>query len=73
MLYAVPVKRGVSTEIIEDIIPIHNITAELKIDKKIKKVYLAPQMKKLDFIQKNDSVAIKIDELECHQMIVLDY
>ena len=73
MLYATPVKRGISTEIIEDIIPVYNITAELKIDKKIKKVYLAPQMKTLDFIQKNDSVAMKIDELECHQMIVLDY
>ena len=73
MLYASPVKRGISTEIIEDIIPVHNITAELNTDKKIKNVYLAPQMKMLDFIQKNGSIAVKIDELECHQMIVLDY
>lgn len=73
MLYAAPVKRGVSTEIIEDIIPVYNTTVKLTTGKKIKNMYLAPQMKKIEFEQNKETVSAKIDEFECHQMIVLDY
>ena len=73
MLYGAPVKRGVSTEVIEDIIPIYNVKADIAVNKKIKNIYLAPQMKKIDFVQKNGKVSILIDKIECHQMTVLDY
>ena len=37
------VKRGNGIEVIEDILPIYNVELAIKTDKKINKVYLAPQ------------------------------
>lgn len=73
LLYAIPVKRGIDTEVIEDILPVHNTTVELKLDKEIKRVYLAPQMHDIPFEQKNRKIKFTVDEFECHQMVVLDY
>ena len=72
LLYAVPVRRGKSTEIIEDIYPVYNIDVELKIPEKVKNVYLAPQKKDIPFIQENNKVKYIVDEINCHQMVVLD-
>ena len=46
---------------------------ELRLPKEIKKAYLAPQMKEIPFEQNGDVVKFKVDEFECHQMVVLDY
>lgn len=73
LLYATPVKRGKKTEIIEDIIPVHNITVTLKLPQKIKQAYLAPQKTIINFTQNNDEIKFTVDEFECHQMVVLDY
>lgn len=73
LLYAVPVRRGKGTEIIEDILPVYNTEVELRLKKKINKAYLAPQMREIAFEQKDDVVKFKVDEFECHQMVVLEY
>ncbi|MGN7360246.1 beta-galactosidase trimerization domain-containing protein [Paenibacillus sp. SAF-054] len=72
-LYASPVKRGDGIEIIEDILPVSNISMELRIPEKVSRVYLAPQMTPIDFHQQGERVDYTIPELECHQMVVLDY
>lgn len=72
-LYAAPVKRGDGIEIIEDLLPVYDVSMELRIPEKVHAVYLAPQMTPLDFEQQGERVAYTIPELECHQMIVLDY
>ena len=82
-LYASPVLRGSFTgtsdntkslvEIIEDIIPIHGTKVCLKIDRPIKRVYLAPSMEEIAFTQEDGCVRYCIDSFECHQMVVLDY
>ena len=74
-LYASPVLRGKKTslEVIEDIIPIMNSEIILKPGKTIKNVYLAPQMKEISFNQTDGVVKYKIEEFECHQMVVLEY
>lgn len=73
LLYVSPVKRGRDTEIIEDILPVLDTEVELKLEKEIKKVYLAPQMKEIEFTNDNGIVKFKVDKFECHQMVVLDY
>ena len=72
-LYAVPTPRGNGTYIIEDILPVYNIAAEIKTDKKIKKVYIAPEEKEIKFTQNGDTVSFEIDKFECHTMAVLCY
>lgn len=60
-------------EVIEDIIPLYNIKVSIKTEKMVKKVYLAPQMKEIDFSQKQGRVSYCVPEVECHQMVVLEY
>ena len=72
LLYASPVRRGESIEIIEDIIPIYNVEVAVKVPLKAKNVYLAPQNTKIDFKQDGDTVKYTLPKLECHQMIVIE-
>lgn len=73
LLYASPVKRGDSIEVIEDILPLYDVNVTVRIPYKVKKVYLAPQMQEIAFDQDGEQVSYTISRLECHQMVVLDY
>lgn len=73
LLYVSPVKRGRGVEIIEDITPVYNISVTLRVKEKIKKVYLAPEMKEISFEQEGERVSYTVDKIECHQMVVSDY
>lgn len=72
LLYASPVKRGNGIEVIEDIVPIYNVELAIKTDKKINKVYIAPQKKDIDFTYENGYISVKLDKIECHQMVVFE-
>ena len=72
LLYASPVKRGVSTEIIEDILPILD-TEVCVISEPPKRVFTAPQKNEIEFKYENGYVKFSIDKFECHQMIVLEF
>jgi hypothetical protein len=73
LLYASPVKGGEGIEVIEDIIPLYNIEAELVIPEKINKVYDAKTKEAIDFVYDGGKVKFKIDELNCHKAVVLEY
>lgn len=73
LLYAPMHKRGESTEVIEELIPLYNTKLTLRIDEKIKNVYLAPEMKQIPFSQDNDKTSVTVEKFECHQMVVFDY
>jgi hypothetical protein len=60
-------------EIIEDLIPLHEIELSLKTDKKVKSVCLQPQGRKLDAEITDEAVRIKLDSFTCHAMIELNY
>ena len=73
LLYASPVKRGNGIEVIEDILPVYGIECQIRADKPIKGVYLAPQMEQIPFAQENGTVRYTVEKLFNHQMVVLDY
>ena len=73
LLYAVPVKRGEGVEVIEDIVPVYGVEVMLRLPRKIRRVYLAPQEKELSFCQDGDAVRFTVEKLECHQMVALEY
>ncbi|MBR5279532.1 MAG: beta-galactosidase trimerization domain-containing protein [Clostridia bacterium] len=73
LLYATPVKRGNGIEVIEDIVPVYNIDVVVRPDKEIQKVYLAPQMVEIPFAQKDGVVSYKVEKVDNHQMVVLEY
>ena len=73
LLYASPVKRGNGIEVIEDLIPLYNIDVELAIGEKIKKAYDGKTKDEIKFSQDNGKVKFKVDELNCHKVVVLEY
>ncbi len=72
LLYASPVKRGNGIEVIEDIIPLHNISVEVKHDSDVNRVYLASQNKDIHYEMNGNFVKFKVDCFENHQMIVIE-
>lgn len=72
LLYASPVKRGNGVEIIEDILPVYDVSVSIRTDKNISRVYLAPQMEEIPFTYENGRVTAQIKKLECHQMAVFE-
>lgn len=73
LLYASPVKRGDGIEVIEDILPVYGVELSLKTEKPVGAVSLAPQGTSLPFRQENGRIFCRVEKLECHQMVVLDY
>lgn len=72
LLYAVSTKRGKNIEIIEDIYPVSGIQLKVKLPEKIKRVYLAPEMKELAFTEEDGYVVVNDITVDCHQMVVFD-
>ena len=72
LLYAAPVKRGEGVEVIEDIVPIYNVKNTIRLPKKVKNIYLAPQMESLDYTQNGGAVEYTVPVVAGHQMIVFD-
>lgn len=72
LLYASPVRRGESVEVIEDIVPLYNVQVSLRTASLVKNVYLAPQMTSLPFSYEDGVLHYTVPVLECHQMVVID-
>ncbi|WP_168121727.1 alpha-amylase family protein [Paenibacillus sp. HB172176] len=73
LLYASPVLRGKGVEVIEDIVPLSDVRVSVRTQHPVNNVYLAPQMTQLPFESKAGIISYTVPELECHQMVVLDY
>ena len=76
-LHATPVLKGNTIlgplETIEDLPPLVDIEAKVKLPVEVKRAYLAPQEKTLDFAIHGKQVEVSVDRVECHQMVVLEY
>ena len=72
LIYASPILRG-NIEVIEDIIPIYNVSLEVNFPREIKNVYLAPSKEKIDFEQNNGHVKLLVPKVECHAMVIFEY
>ena len=72
LLYASPVRRGNGVEIIEDIIPLHNVALTLRLPRPVRRAYLAPQMTELPMEQNGQTVTLTVPTVDCHQMVVLE-
>ena len=73
LLYAAPTKRGKNVEVIEDIIPLYNVSLTLRPDKEITRVYLAPTGEVLPYVVGDGEIKLTVPKIDCHQMVVFDY
>ena len=72
MVYASPIRRG-AAEVIEDIMPVYNIKVALKVEEKIKRVYLGVTGEELSFETVNGETIFTVAKLDCHTSIVAEY
>ena len=72
VLYASPVKRGEDIEVIEDLLPLHDISLALRVNDTPKRVYLAPQQTDLPFTVTDGVLQATIPSFCCHQMVVVE-
>ena len=73
LLYASPTKRGEGIEVIEDLIPLYDIGVTLQLPEKIRKAYDAKTNEEIKFTQDGDKISFKVDKIDCHKAIVLEY
>lgn len=67
------VRDSIPLEVIEDLLPLHDVEVSLKLPVEVKRVTLEPQGQEIDFDSENGELKLKIDEFTCHQMVVLHY
>lgn len=60
-----------SFEVIEDLTPLRDVSVSVTLPRKTRKVTLEPQGVELDFQAQGKTVNCRIDEMTCHQMVVL--
>jgi len=73
LLYANMLKRGDGIEIIDELLPLHNIQVSVNVHgRQIQDVYLEPQHKPIPFTCENECVRFTVKEFTCHQMIALN-
>ena len=59
-------------QLIEDLVPIHNVPVQLRVNEKIKKVTLIPDSTPLDFAIAGDYVKVMLPEFTMHCGIVFE-
>ncbi|MEZ0297624.1 MAG: alpha-amylase family protein [Candidatus Methylacidiphilales bacterium] len=73
LLFAIPSVRGTGIEILEDLIPIHDVRCTVRVPKQISNVRMVPNDVAVSFTQDGDAVSFTIPRLEGHQMVEMSY
>jgi hypothetical protein len=72
LLQYCPERRTATLDLIEDIVPLHDVPMTLKLAKKPKRAYLAPLEQPIPFTFKAGRVQILIPKIEGHAMVVFE-
>jgi hypothetical protein len=65
-------RRTPHLDLVEDIIPLHDLPLRLRLARKPGRVYLAPAGQELTFEYRNGSASLTVPAVEGHQMIVFE-
>ena len=72
LLYACPSKRGQGVEVIEDLVPLHDIAISVARGRAPSAVRLAPSGTLLPSTYTDGRVHFTVPRIECHQMVTLE-
>ncbi len=72
LLFAHTTVRGRNTEVIEDTVPLYNVSCEVKYDNKPSGVYLAPEKEEIPFEYKDGRVIFTVPVVDIHAMAVIE-
>ncbi len=65
--------RSAPVEVIEDLLPLHDVCVTLRLPRPVHKATLEPQGQPLAFEQTPQGLRLTLDQLLCHQMVVLHW
>ncbi len=72
LLFAHTTVRGENTEVIEDTVPLYNVSCSVKKETKPSRVVLEPQGKKIEFDFADGKLQFVVPEIHIHQMVVIE-
>ncbi len=72
LLQYCPERRANGLDLVEDIVPIHQIPISLRLDKPPRRVYLAPGREPLSFSYQNGRADLTVPEVRGHAMVVFE-
>lgn len=72
VLYSTPIRRGI-TSVIEDSVPLENITIAFQFPKEIKSVSLIPDKQELDILQNDSMYVVTIPRFKTHCALSFHY
>lgn len=73
LLSYIPERRGQDFDIIEDVIPLYNLKASVRVPQKVREVVAVPQNMSIAFEQKGGRVEFTLPKLDGHQIIALNF
>ena len=73
LLHYIPERRCEKIDIIEDVIPLHDLEVSVHIDRSVCGVAAVPQQQPLDFTQQSDRVEFTLPVLRGHQIIEIQF
>lgn len=73
ILHYIPEKRCDAIEIVEDVIPLYDISVLINTKNKIEKIYLVPENIDIPYKEQNGNVKFVVPKINGHQMVVLNY
>ena len=72
-LHYIPERRSKAIDVVEDVIPLYNVSFEVAAGREVKAVTLAPEMRPLEFSNEGGKVKFVLPELNGHQMVEIKY
>ncbi len=73
-LHYIPERRGSEFDTIEDVIPLHDLTISLSLEKKANKAFLVPEMVEIELEHSSDGrQSFTIPKVNGHAMVALEY
>lgn len=73
ILHYIPFKKSKKLEIIDDRIPLHDLTVRVFEPRKIKRLYQAPEEKEISYTRDGEYIVYKIEKVDGHHMSVIEY
>ncbi len=64
---------GRSIEVIEDLLPLNDVSVTLRLPKSVKSAKLVPQGTEIELGKAGGAITVKVDSFTCHQMVELAY
>ena len=65
-------KQGGGARVIEQIPPVHDINLKIKKSFELRRIYLAPSKKELQYRLEKDYISVTVPEVHIHQMVVIE-